>query len=395
MAEEHKQMDSTEVTVRLRRRRKRHPVAKAILAALALTAVFVFFTGAFSSYLLALGDLFDSVKIAVTQSGDFPVQTGINEVYQAQPLSGGFVALGQEDCVVVSSSGGLLRSIQAGYARPTLAVGRNRFVLYNRSGKELRIENRTQTLYTQTMENNILTCAMSEKGTLAVAVDSNRYLAELSVYSSDLSTRKYLWQMTSTEGTPLCMAFAGDDRRLAVGTVTAKGGELVGSVYLLETNSDAVRWHVSSAGSVPLALIWQDNGHLLVLFDSFAAVYNQSGEEQSRYEFGTRQLAAYSVEGKSTALLFSGETSGTVIVLNGSLKETAEVMTPAASGITLTGNAFYVICGFTVRQYALNGTFVDSTDWEVRPQAVVNARKTVVLAGNNALLLDAAGDGNS
>ena len=40
-------------------------------------------------------------------------------------------------------------------------------MLYNRSGNELRVESRTQNLYTKTMENSITLCAMADNGTLA------------------------------------------------------------------------------------------------------------------------------------------------------------------------------------------------------------------------------------
>ncbi len=55
-------------------------------------------------------------------------------------------------------SGTRLNSIQSGYARPAIAAGKTRFVLYNRSGSELRVESRTQNLYTKTMDRTI-SCA--------------------------------------------------------------------------------------------------------------------------------------------------------------------------------------------------------------------------------------------
>ena len=39
-----------------------------------------------------------------------------------------------------SAYGAKIRTIQPGYARPALAVGNTRFVLYNRAGKELTVQ---------------------------------------------------------------------------------------------------------------------------------------------------------------------------------------------------------------------------------------------------------------
>ena len=45
-----------------------------------------------------------------------------------------------------------------------LAAGKTRFVLYNRSGNELRVESRTQNLYTKTMDSTIYLCAVADAG---------------------------------------------------------------------------------------------------------------------------------------------------------------------------------------------------------------------------------------
>ncbi len=104
--------------------------------------------------------------------------------------------------VLVYSLGGTrLNGIQSGYARPALAAGKTRFVLYNRSGNELRVESRTQNLYSKTLENSIYLCAMSDTGTLAVATDSADSTARLTVYTPTMSEQLH-WDMTGTAGHP-------------------------------------------------------------------------------------------------------------------------------------------------------------------------------------------------
>ena len=94
-------------------------------------------------------------------------------------------------------------------------MGKNRFVLYNRSGNELRVESRTQNLYTKTMENSITLCAMADNGTLAVVTEDPGSAARLRVYSSSME-QLLSWSLTIADGTPLRLAFSPDGRRLAV-----------------------------------------------------------------------------------------------------------------------------------------------------------------------------------
>lgn len=66
-------------------------------------------------------------------------------------LAGGFVEMDNEDVAVYSAYGAKIRTIQPGYARPALAVGNTRFVLYNRAGKELTVQSRTRQLYAKSL----------------------------------------------------------------------------------------------------------------------------------------------------------------------------------------------------------------------------------------------------
>ena len=169
--------------------------------------------------------LSDTARIALLPGSGWPQQTGVSEVTQVEPLTGSFVELGKEGCVVYSRSGKKLNSIQSGYARPALAAGRNRFVLYNRSGNELRVESRTQNLYTKQLENSIFLCAMADNGNLAVVTEDVSAMAELLIYNSNME-QVLSWSMSSNDGTPLRMAFSPDSRRLAAAAVTAGGGKV-------------------------------------------------------------------------------------------------------------------------------------------------------------------------
>ena len=187
---------------RVRRRRLRRTVI--ILAALILVTLFA--TGAVGASIARVKDLVDTVHIALSPAVGWPQQTGLGDLTAVQPMSGSFAAMDEDACVVYSLGGTRLAGIQSGYARPALAAGKTRFVLYNRSGNELRVESRTQNLYSKTLENSIYLCAMSDTGTLAVATDSADSTARLTVYTPTMREQLH-WDMTGAQGTPVRMAF--------------------------------------------------------------------------------------------------------------------------------------------------------------------------------------------
>ena len=296
-------------------------------------------------------------------------------------MSGSFVAMDEDACAVYSLGGTRLASIQSGYARPALAAGKTRFVLYNRSGNELRVESRTQNLYSKTLENNIYLCAMSDTGTLAVATDSADSTARLTVYTSTMSEQLH-WDMTGTQGTPVRMAFAADSRRLAGAAVTSSAGQLQANLFVLSlAQGDPVQ--LSSGDSVPQWLGWLSGDSVLALYEDRAVLYGANGGEKASYDFGGSTLVDVDTENGGVALLLSGGQTCTAVLLDNSLGVQYSGNVPAASHILRAADGFYLLTDSTVECFNKAGEFQWTQPMDAKPQAgVLNGRQLLVFSGN-------------
>ena len=365
---------------RVRNRRIRRTAVLLVL----LTAVVLFATGIAGSSVAALKDLTDTARIALLPGSGWPQQTGVAELEQMAPLTGSFVELGDEGCVVWSRTGKKLNSIQSGYARPALAAGKTRFVLYNRSGNELRVESRTQNLYTKTMDSTISLCAVADAGQVAVVTDSTDSVAKLTVYNSSMQ-QQLVWNLTSEQGTPLRMAFAPDSRRLAVAAVSAVGGQLTTNLYVLPlSQGDPVC--LGSENSVPQWMGWMSNGFLLVLYENRAVLYNTSGGsagERASYDFGGGTLVSVSNTSNGAALLLSNGQTSTAVLLDGELTVGYSGSVLSASQIIRAKNdGFYLLTDSTVERFNSVGEFQWSQPLSARPRALIEGRQIMVLSGN-------------
>ena len=169
---------------RVRRRRLRRTAI--LLAALILVTLSA--TGAVGASIARVKDLVDTVHIALSPAVGWPQQTGLGDLTAVQPMSGSCAAMDEDACAVYSLGGTRLAGIQSGYARPALAAGKTQSAESCTTARnELRVESRTQNLYSKTLENSIYLCAMSDTGTLAVATDSADSTARLTVYTSTMS----------------------------------------------------------------------------------------------------------------------------------------------------------------------------------------------------------------
>ena len=360
------------------RARSRRLRRGAIIVAV-LTVLVLFATGAVGTSIARAKDLVDSVHITLTPNTGWPQQTGITEPTAVAKLSGGFAEM--DTCVVYSFGGAKLNSVQSGYARPALAAGKSRFVLYNRSGNELRVESRTQNLYTKTLDSSIYLCAVADAGQVAVATDDTDSVAKLTVYSSAME-QVLSWNLTSAEGTPLRMAFSPDSRRIAVAAVTANGGQLTTNLYVLAlAQGDPVQ--LGTATSVPQWLGWLSGDSVLALYEDRAVLYGANGGEKASYDFGGSTLVDVDTENGGVALLLSGGQTCTAVLLDNSLGVQYSGNVPAASHILRAADDFYLLTDSTVECFNKAGEFQWTQPMDAKPQAgVLNGRQLLVFSGN-------------
>ena len=341
---------------RVRARRLR----RTALIVVVLTAVVLFTTGLVGSSVALVKDCVDTTRIALMPGPGWPQQTGVMEPTQVLPMTGGFVELGGDSCVVYSRTGTRL----------------------NRSGNELRVESRTQNLYTKKLENKIFLCAMSDNGTLAVVTDDVSSMAELLVYSPTME-QQLRWNMTSNDGTPLRMAFSPDSRRLAAAAVTAGGGQMQTNLYVVTlAQGDPV--NVGSQGGVPQWVGWLSGTTLLAVYDSRAILYNAAGGERARYEFGGGTLRDVSVDsaGNVALLLASGQVCQ-LVTLDKELNVQYSGNVTTSNKVVRRGELVDLLTDSTVESLTSAGEYQWSQSLTARPQALLaDAKQALVFCGN-------------
>lgn len=371
-----------------RQRARNKRIRRTAVLLVLLTGIVLFATGLVGSSVAMAKDFIDTARIALLPGAGWPQQTGVSEVTQVESLTGSFVELGKEGCVVYSRSGKKLNSIQSGYARPALAAGKNRFVLYNRSGNELRVESRTQNLYTKQLENSIFLCAMADNGNLAVVTEDVSAMAELLIYNSNME-QVLSWSMSSNDGTPLRMAFSPDGRKLAAAAVTAGGGQMMTNLYLVNLASgDPVS--LANQSGVPQWLGWTSASTILAVYDSRAVLYNAGGGERAAYEFAGNTLKDISVDaaGNVALLLGSGQLHQAVL-LDKSLNVQFSGTVSSANSIVRAGSMFYLLSDSGVECYNTSGEQQWSQTLAAKPQALLADTKVLLLfSGNTAQTLE-------
>lgn len=368
-----------------RQRQRRRRIRRTAALVLLLTAVVAFATGLVGASVAKAKDLVDSISIALRPDAGWPQNTGIPELLQLEPLSGCFVELGEDACVVYSNTGSRLNFIQSGYARPALAAGRTRFVLYNRSGNELRVESRTQNLYTKTTENGLYLCAVAPDGKVATVTGEVRNVAELVVYSPTM-TQQLSWGLTSAEGIPLRMEFAPDSRRLAVAAVTSRSGQMVTNLYLLPLNQGDPQLLASQQGLIQW-MGWLSGDALCVVYSHSVVLYDAKGAERGRYDFPGQEMTAISQDAGGLGLLLRSGQLSAAVMLDRGLGVQYSGAVPASTGVLRAGQNFYLLTDSGVECFSLAGERLWGQQTPNRPQGLLPAKEGVLLLSGNSVQL--------
>ena len=111
-------LEAARARVRTRR------IRRTVIIVAVLTILVLFATGAVGSSIARAKDLVDTAVITLAPAPGWPQQTGITDPDAVAQMSGSFVEMGGDSCVVYSLGGTRLNSIQSGYARPALAAGK-------------------------------------------------------------------------------------------------------------------------------------------------------------------------------------------------------------------------------------------------------------------------------
>lgn len=368
---------------RLRQKRRRRRIRIVVVLSVALAAALAYFTGLYGASIALLGDIVDSAAIALSPGDGFPLDLGMEELVDVQPLAGGFAALDDRELVMWSASGRELRRIQHGYADPCITAGNTRVCIYSRGSNALRIEGRRGTLAEKTLEGSILLARMSPNGTLAVFTDKG-----LEVYNPMFDL---IWQWNRLDAFALALAFDDDNRHFATALVESRGGALSSTVYLFETGKDAPVATYAADDALPVALRYLSGGALLCVFDTRAVVIDaQTGQQTAVFEYGTRVLQSVSAQSDdSLALLFSDidvSRYAQLLILDPSLTAvgTAE-LNARALRVASDRTHVYVLADDSVYTYGMDGVLYGQTLLDAEPQRMLTDGKLYLFAGGDAL----------
>lgn len=255
----------------------------------------------------SLGSLFGKKDEVIVNSGtlfqdNFPIEVNSNIEYQMDKMDKELIMLSDTHIYIYSADGELLDTRQHDYSNSILKTSGKRALVYESGGKNFKVESKRKTVYTKSMDNNIVFARINDKGYVAVVTVAEMYACELHVFDENGNEVYYRGCVDRIED--LC--FNSNNTGCVAVTVSASGGQIVSKVMYLhfdDTNSD---WTSESLETLCLGVEINSKDEIFLLGDTKCAYYDGTGTQLEAFSY-KNQLISGSIDDGKCAMLFKNE----------------------------------------------------------------------------------------
>lgn len=187
------------------------------------------------------------------------------------------------------------------YQNPMLKVSSTRAVVYDLGGKNLEITSRSKNLHTATMNNNIISAAVSNYGTFAVVTEAKGFLGQLTVFAKNGKDMYYKYNFADHYITDVAISENG--KSVAICGSTAKDGSMMSTVYVFDYKSEEPKVKLNYDDNMFIRVEYLSNGNVVAVGDRLISVINPKNGSKEDYFYDNKNLIGFDINKKDGILL--------------------------------------------------------------------------------------------
>lgn len=271
----------------------------------------------FNWSILAPPNLAETVQNFISDFGKnkYPVFFEQGSLQTAVQINSNTGILTDTSFLIYSKNGTLIASRPHGFNEPSAVSGGGKAVIFDRGGKQFRVETRLGEPFSSTASNIITTAAASASGNFAIVTESQDYLSELTIYDS---TYKNIFKWDCAQGRILSAAISPDGHKLAAVVVGARAGVFYSDIYIFNIKDKDPVAVKKYDGKTIFSIRFKDNLRIAAIGQDMAVFLNSSGYQYSEYSYKDKTLDCSTNADGPVALVFSGVNGkATVVSLDG------------------------------------------------------------------------------
>jgi hypothetical protein len=287
---------------------------------------------------------------------NFPISITDDISYQFGTMGDKLLMLSDTHLYIYSSDGTLKDTRQHDYSNTILKTSSKRALVYESGGKNFKVESVRSTVYSKTMENNIIFARINDNGYVAVVTTADMYSCELRIFNERGDEVYYRGCVDRIQD--LC--FTNDNTACVAVTLDAQEGQIVSELmYLGFTNSDN-DWTSEPLETLCVGVEMTSNDHIFLFGDTKCAYYDLAGTQIAGYSY-KNQLLSDSFEDGKCAIIFENEEQRktTMLLINDITSSPLEIaIDNDIKKIFVDDGLVYALKNETLETYAFDGSLV-------------------------------------
>ncbi|MBQ4310964.1 MAG: hypothetical protein II773_05185 [Oscillospiraceae bacterium] len=359
--------DVSELRERQKKKARRSLLIKffAVLIVALLVLIAVFSKDMWYPYLDGiLTKIPDAVKkeddgSAALAQGKFPIAIEGGSDYQIKPMDDSFALIDDSHFRVYGTDGTMILEKQHAFSNPILTTSGKKALIYDLGGNSFSLESKHKTLYEKTTSQPILMADISSD-VAAVVTKSDKYLAQLDVYSSEGNN---IFTYKSYDSRIVDVTFNSDSSGCVITTLSASGGIVRSGLICLDFSITDMKWRSQEVDTLAVATQFDDEGNIVIIGDDRCVYFDPVGNIIEEHEYND-ELVDYSASKKLTAVLLKSNAlrKYSLLLVNSTrCTEAVNVDLPeSASHIFVNGDMVYIMTGKGICTYNNYGQEIDN-----------------------------------
>ncbi len=203
---------------------------------------------------------------------------------------GNIFALSDTSLSILNGSAKIIREEKHNFSHPCLKLGSIRAIIYDRGGKNFKIESCSKNLYSGVTEKNIIACAISDNGTYAIVQQSLTHLADMSIYSKN-NNEKYRYSFSKYYISDVSLNPMGTEG--AACGISADNGNINSNIYLLDFKSETPEFQFKLSDNMVTRVEYLTGGNILAVGDKYMSFINVKSKTVKNFSYGKKLLKFY------------------------------------------------------------------------------------------------------
>lgn len=310
-----------------------------------------------------------NISSAVSDENKFPYSLDNSDNVVLSNLGNNIFAVSQTSIVSVNSSNGKKSfSDDHGYANPILKTRGSYALVFDQGSNKYRLDSGDGNIYTDTVQNSILTGDVSGTGTVALVTTSSDSLSQILVYSKSLN-EKFNYPVSS--GYVTAVAVDESARRVAFAVVNSKDAKLQTVVYTMNIGDSEPKAQFEYEGSSVINIRFLSS-NLYVVGSDFISVITSMKNEVKVFEQGSVKINSYTYNSSENLVVaytaYDGESGNTLVLVSssGKIKHTVETnvdvkdITASSSDVAALTDSSVIVYNFSKGEIKIQYSVDDS-----------------------------------